>query len=154
MGEDWPSFLGPRRDGKSIETGILREWPPSGPPLVWTLDVGDGYSMPSVADGRLYHFDRDGDEVRLTAVGSVDGKSIWQVRAPTEYEDYYGYSNGPRASPVVDGDRVYTFGVDGWLRCHRTSDGSSVGRSIRILGSASCRTSLAWARPRSLRRTF
>ncbi len=65
-GEDWPSFLGPRRDGKSRETGILLDWPETGPPLVWTRVVGEGYSMPSVAGGRLYHFDREGDEVRLT----------------------------------------------------------------------------------------
>ena len=125
-GEDWPSFLGARRDGKSLESGILLDWPKTGPPLVWTRTVGEGYSMPSVAGGRLYHFDREGDEVRLTSLGSVDGELVWQVRAPTEYEDYYGYSGGPRASPVVDGDRIYTFGVDGWLRCHRASDGAIV----------------------------
>lgn len=123
-GEDWPSFLGPRRDSKSVETGVLRDWPASGPPLIWQRAVGSGYSMPSIARGRLFHFDRSGEETRLTCLASESGREIWQARDPTQYEDYYGYSNGPRASPVIDGDRVYTFGVDGWLRCHRFDDGA------------------------------
>ena len=123
-GEDWPGFLGPRRDGKSTERGILLEWPPAGLPLLWQRAVGEGYGMPSVARGRLYHFDRVGDRARLTCVRSTTGEQLWQVGSPTRYEDYYGYSGGPRASPLVDDDRVYTFGVDGWLRCRRSEDGA------------------------------
>ena len=74
--------------------------------------------------GRLFHVDRAGDKARLTALNATTGAQLWQVETPLEYEDYYGYSNGPRASPVVDGDRVYTHGVDGRLQCRRTEDGA------------------------------
>ncbi len=122
-GVDWPGFLGPTGDGKSPETGILTAWPEGGPPVLWQLELGEGYSMPSVAAGRLYAFDRHGDRQRLTCLDAATGAELWRSEHPVDYEDYYGFSNGPRTSPVVDGDRVYTFGVAGRLRCHSTADG-------------------------------
>lgn len=123
-GADWESFLGPGANSKSSETGILRQWPDSGPPLVWAVEAGEGYSAPAVSRGRLFHFDRVDDDARLTCLDAETGREIWQQTYPTDYADYYGYSNGPRNSPVVDGDRVYTFGVEGRLRCHRVTDGA------------------------------
>ena len=119
----WPSILGPGRDGRSSETGILRQWPEGGPPLVWSRRVGEGYSMPAVAGGRLYHFDRDGDETRLVALEADSGRQLWEARAPTAYRDYYGYSNGPRASPLIDEGRVFAYGVDGRLHAHDAGSG-------------------------------
>jgi len=122
-GIDWPTFLGPHRDARSPETGILTTWPANGPRLVWQMPLGEGYAGASVAAGRAFLFDRDGDQARLTAVRSETGEKLWQKRYPTAYEDMYGYSNGPRAVPVIDGDRVYTYGVEGHLRAHRVRDG-------------------------------
>lgn len=121
---DWPAFLGPTADSKSAEKLDLATWRrPAGPPVAWWREVGEGYSAPAVAGGRLFHFDRHGDRARLTCLDAASGEELWRAEYPTAYEDYYGYSNGPRASPVVDGDRVYVFGVEGRLRCHRVSDG-------------------------------
>jgi outer membrane protein assembly factor BamB len=122
-GADWPGFLGPQGDGKSGETSILLDWPDAGPPVRWHMPVGEGYSMPSVAGARLFVFDRHGDRARLTRVDAESGKEIWRSEYPTRYEDAYGFSNGPRTSPVIDGGRVYTFGVEGRLRCHGVADG-------------------------------
>jgi outer membrane protein assembly factor BamB len=125
-GEDWPGFLGPARDGKSAETGIRSDWS-DGLPILWYVEVGEGYSAPSVAAGRLFVFDRVGGAIggraRLRSLNAETGTELWRSEYPTDYQDYYQYSNGPRASPVVDGDRVYTFGVEGRLRCHRVIDG-------------------------------
>ncbi|MDX1389776.1 MAG: PQQ-binding-like beta-propeller repeat protein, partial [Acidobacteriota bacterium] len=125
-GSDWPAFLGPTGDGKSGETGTFVTWGENGPPLLWHVAVGEGYAAPSVADGRLYLFDRHGDLVRLTCMDALTGEELWRSEYATDYEDMYGYSNGPRAVPVIDGDRVYTFGAGGRLRCHRVKDGSVV----------------------------
>jgi outer membrane protein assembly factor BamB len=122
-GSDWPTFLGPTGDGKSPETGLLLKWPGGGPPLVWHVAAGEGYSMASVADGRLFFFDRDGDEARLRCLDPESGEERWKTSYPSVYEDYYGYSTGPRASPVVDGGRVFTFGVEGVLRAWSVTDG-------------------------------
>ncbi len=125
-GSDWPRFLGPTGNSKSPETGILTDWPSEGPPVVWWKEVGEGYSTPVIADGRLFFFDRHGDLARLTAMDPSTGEELWRSEYPTQYEDYYEYSNGPRASPAVDGDRVYIFGVEGRLRCHRVTDGELI----------------------------
>ena len=122
-GSDWERFLGPGGNNKSTETGIATQWPSEGPRLVWGIVVGEGYSGPTVSRGRLFHFDRYDDEARLSCRNSETGELLWQAGYPMEYEDYYDYSNGPRASPLVDGDRVYTFGVEGRLRAHRIADG-------------------------------
>jgi outer membrane protein assembly factor BamB len=124
-GHDWPGFLGPNRDGRSLEEGIRTDWS-GGLQILWQLALGEGYSPPSIAGGRIFVFDRHGDRARLTCRNAETGEELWRREYPSLYEDYYGYSNGPRASPVVDGDRVYTFGVEGRLRCHRVTDGELV----------------------------
>ena len=120
--EDWPSILGPRGDGTSEEKLEL-PWPAEGPKVLWWKAVGEGYSAPIVAKGRLFVFDRTGDEARLSAWDAESGRELWQMRYPSRYEDYYGYSGGPRAAPLVDGEQVFTYGVEGRLRAHAVSDG-------------------------------
>lgn len=123
VGADWYRFLGPDLNGKSREIGIRTDWSDGQLPVVWQRAVGEGYSMPSVADGRMFIFDRQGDQARLVCVDSQTGEEIWRATYPTTYKDHYGYSGGPRASPVIDGDRVYSFGVEGRLRAYRVEDG-------------------------------
>ncbi len=118
-GSDWPRFLGPTGDGKSTER-IRTDWPL---PIRWHRPVGEGYSAPSIARGRLYFFDRRGESARLTCRRAETGEELWSSEYPSVYEDYYDYSKGPRTSPVVDGGRVYAFGVEGMLRAHRAVDG-------------------------------
>lgn len=125
-GHDWAGFLGPTRDGKSRETGLLTSWPKDGPPLLWHVPVGEGYAAPSVAGNRLYLFDRHGDKARLTCLDARTGDQIWRAEYATAYEDLYGFSDGPRATPLIDDERVYTFGAEGRLRCHRVTDGSLI----------------------------
>lgn len=125
-GEDWPTFLGPRRNSTSTEQGILVPWPPQGPPVRWQRALGAGYGMPSIERGRLFQFERFGDRAQLTCLESETGKLLWQFNYSSDYEDLYGYNPGPRTSPVVDGDRVYCFGVEGMLHCVRVLDGTVV----------------------------
>ncbi len=122
-GSDWPGFLGPTSDSKSTERGILTRWGDDGPPLVWQLQLGTGYCMPVVAAGRLFQFDRLEDRARLRCLESTTGKMIWTFDYPSDFTDLYGYDNGPRSSPLVDGDRVYIFGAEGMLHCLRAADG-------------------------------
>ncbi|ANM32189.1 hypothetical protein ABI59_10280 [Acidobacteria bacterium Mor1] len=120
-GIDWPGFMGPAGDGHSPETGVT--WPEEGLPKLWDVEAGEGYGGPSLADGRLFFFDRVEDQARLRAFDAVTGELLWTSTYKTRYEDLYQFSNGPRATPVVDGDLVYTFGVEGMLRASRVTDG-------------------------------
>lgn len=120
---DWPQFLGPTRDGHSPETGLNWDWPRGGPPAAWTREVGSGWSGPVVAGGRVLLFHRRGDDEVLTAFDPADGKELWSVKAPTRYRDDFGFDNGPRATPLVAADRVFTLGADGRLSARALADG-------------------------------
>src|SRR5262245_32538980 len=125
-GQDWPIFLGPNQDSRSPETGIATKWGESGLKLVWQVKLGTSYGAPTIADGRLMQFDRFGDKSRLYCLNPETGKELWRYEFPAKYEDLYQYNNGPRCSPVIDGDRVYAYAVDGVLACCRVEDGKPV----------------------------
>ena len=118
-------FLGPLGNGVSSEKGIA-PWPKEGPRIVWKKRVGVGYGMPVVSRGRLFQFDRQGDDACLRCLRSETGEQLWTFKYPTQYEDHYGYNNGPRCCPVVDEDRVYIYGAEGMLHCVRVDDGELV----------------------------
>lgn len=123
-GSDWEQFLGPTGDGKSPERGLLTPWPVGGPRLVWQQRTGVGYGMPAISRGRLFQFDRHGTAARLTCHNAATMAELWRFEYPTDYEDMFGYDNGPRCQPVVDADRVYIFGAEGMLHCLRVLDGT------------------------------
>lgn len=125
-GSDWPRILGPNGDGSSAETGIPTAWPKEGLKKLWQCDLGQGYAPPVVAAGRLFHFDRFGDNCRLTCRNAETGEPVWKFEYPTAYEDQYGYEPGPRACPVVDGDRVFAYGPDGVLVAVSVADGKEL----------------------------
>jgi outer membrane protein assembly factor BamB len=127
-GGDWPGFLGPHRNGKSAEAGLVPKWPASGPTIVWQKPIGTSYSALAIAAGRLYHFARFGDLARLSCLDAKTGNEVWTCDHPSDYEDLFNYHNGPRAAPVVDGQRVYTFSAEGILQCVNAADGEPVWR--------------------------
>jgi len=105
-GEDWPSFLGPRGDGRSSLAAIPLPWPDSGPRIVWHAEMGEGYGAPAVAHGRIVLFDRVGNRARLRCLHAETGEPLWEASDPTAYRDSFGYDGGPRCCPVIAGDRV------------------------------------------------
>jgi outer membrane protein assembly factor BamB len=122
-GVDWPRFLGPQGTSESPEKGIIQTWAQDGLRLVWQLPLGTGYSMPVISKGRLYQFDRKGKNGRLRCLKSETGTDLWEFEYPTDYEDFFGYNNGPRCSPVVDDGRVYIYGPEGMLHCLTAEEG-------------------------------
>jgi len=60
---------------------------------------------------------------RVECLHRETGERYWSFTYPTQFEDRYGYNNGPRASPVIDGDRVYTYGAEGKLHCLKLETG-------------------------------
>ena len=123
-GVDWPGFLGPDHDSRSPEKGL--KWPAEGPRVVWQRGLGTSYGICSVSKGRAFQFDRSGRNAVLFCLKSETGQEIWKFEYPSEYDDMYGYDPGPRCCPVIDGDRVYLFGVEGMLHCLRVLDGKVV----------------------------
>ena len=114
---DWPCFLGPTHDYRSTETKLLATLPEAGPPLVWEMKKGSGYAAPVIAGERLVLFHRVNDEERVDCLDAQTGKRFWTFAYPTAYQDRYGYSDGPRATPTISGDSIFTCGVEGKLHC-------------------------------------
>lgn len=125
-GVDWPRFLGTEINGISKEMGIRKDWTQGKLKIRWQLATGEGYGMGSVADGRFFHFGKYDDEAILKCCVAETGKLLWQFRYLSDYTDMYGYDSGPRASPIVDGDRVYIFGVEGMLHCLNVGTGKVI----------------------------
>jgi outer membrane protein assembly factor BamB len=120
---DWASFLGPSHNAVSTETRLSRVLPP---PLVWEFPKGTGYASPAIAGQRLVFIHRLADEEIVECLHPETGSSLWRFRYPTAFEDRYGYNNGPRSSPVIDGRRVYTVGAEGKLHCLELMTGKVV----------------------------
>ncbi len=111
---EWPQWRGPNRDGISKETGLLKQWPDSGPPLVWkAAGAGRGYSSLSISSGRMYTMGLRGDREFVIAFDVATGKEAWSTAHGTAYRDSRG--DGPRGTPTVDGDRIYSLGGNGDL---------------------------------------
>jgi outer membrane protein assembly factor BamB len=117
--DDWPQWRGPDRTGVSKETGLLKEWPKDGPPLRWKrTDIGTGYSSPAVAGGRVYIQTTAGDREFALALDEATGKELWKAPIGGVGENYgvTAYT-GTRATPTVDGDRLYCLSSAGQLVC-------------------------------------
>ncbi len=110
---DWPEFRGPRRDGVSRETGLMSRWPDGGPPELWRVPLGEGYSAIAAVDGRLYTLIARDDRELAVALDAATGKQLWQVELGKRWKDMMG--NGPRSTPTVADGVVYALGAHGDL---------------------------------------
>ena len=109
---DWPQWRGPNRDGISEEVGLLKEWPDGGPQVLWRVSLGEGFSGISVADGRVYTMFSEGDDEFVVCLDASNGKEIWRFRSDSTYYEPEG-SNGPRATPTIDGEFLFTVSAQG-----------------------------------------
>lgn len=128
--DDWPQWMGPRRDNVWREEGIVDEFPADGPRVLWRAPLAGGYAGPAVAAGRVFitdyvtdadvkvaNFERKtstGTE-RVLCLDEATGTILWKHEYPVTYT--IAYPAGPRCTPTVDGDRVYTLGAEGDLFC-------------------------------------
>ncbi|MEO2019114.1 MAG: PQQ-binding-like beta-propeller repeat protein [Fuerstiella sp.] len=132
---DWTQWSGNDRLCNWNESGILDRFPEGGLQPTWTVKIGSGYSGPAVANGRVYVMDyRPQPETktlealeRLLCLDEKTGDIIWQHEWPTHYRrQLQSYATGPRATPLVDGDRVYTLGATGRIHCTDTATGKVI----------------------------
>ncbi len=137
---DWNQWQGPNRDGNWTEKGTLKKFPESGAKFLWKTAVANGYSGPAVAEGKVFVMDflpKAGDmtpnpgkksEVtgveRLLCLDAKNGKELWKFQYDCNYK--LSYPNGPRATPTVDGKKVYTLGAEGNLNCVSTQNGKVI----------------------------
>jgi outer membrane protein assembly factor BamB len=134
--QDWPQWMGPQRDNVWRESGIVDKFPAGGPPVLWRTPIAGGYAGPAVAQGRVFitdyvtadnvkvdNFERaefSGME-RVLCLSEDSGEVLWKHEYPVRYT--VSYPAGPRCTPCVEEDRVYTLGAEGHLFCFHVADG-------------------------------
>ena len=139
-GEDWPGWMGKNRDSVVAESGYLKAIPKEGLKTVWRVPLHGGYAGPAVAGGRVFVTDylvksgtntnnpggRDkleGTE-RILCLDEKTGKTLWEHKYERPYN--ISYATGPRATPTVDKDLVYSLGAEGDLICLSVAEGKVV----------------------------
>lgn len=126
---EWPQFRGTNRDGISSETGLLKQWPEAGPKLAWkATGIGAGYSGVAVVGDRIYTSGDQGPDGFVYALNAKDGKQLWAAKGGKAGAPGWGGFAGPRATPTIDGDLLFT--VDQWgdMVCLQTKDGENKWR--------------------------
>jgi outer membrane protein assembly factor BamB len=137
--DDWPQWMGPKRDNVWSETGVLDKFPAGGPKVVWRTPIAGGYAGPAVSGGFVYvtdyvtaadvridNFDRkefSGTE-RVLCLEQKTGKEKWKHEYPVKYA--ISYPAGPRCTPLVHDGKLYTLGAEGNLFCFNATDGKIV----------------------------
>lgn len=125
-GADWPQHLGMKRDSTSSETGLVRSFPKDGPTIAWKHPVGRGWAAPVVANGKLVIFHRlDTDEI-VECLDAATGKGIWKANYRSRYRDDFEFDDGPRSTPLIEENRVYTLGANGQLTAWELKDGKQI----------------------------
>ena len=118
---DWPRFLGPDGTGIAPDTGINKNWAQRPPKVLWqTAMHDDGYAGPSVAGGRVFIMDHQGEEDVVRAIDFTTGQDVWAFRYPDPGGPNYGFA---RSTPCYDDGRLYTLGRAGQLLCLSAADG-------------------------------
>jgi outer membrane protein assembly factor BamB len=126
---DWPQWRGPNRDGLSVETGLLKEWPKEGPPLLWlATGLGVGYSGVSVVGQRVFTMGERGDANYALALNRSDGKILWSAKVGKAGAPGWGGFAGPRATPTFDDGFVFALGQYGEVICVEAEEGKEVWR--------------------------
>lgn len=110
---DWPQFLGPDRNGISNETGLLNDWPPDGPPIVWRVPGGVGMSGFAVRGDRVVTMIQRDEMQWVVALQRDSGETLWSVAVAPEYGNAMG--DGPRATPNWVGNQIFTWTGEGIL---------------------------------------
>src|SRR5262245_26614733 len=140
--DDWPQWMGPKRDNVWRETGIVEKFPQGGPKILWRTPIYGGYAGPAVSGAKVFVLDRllakgaanpedpfDTKQAvksteRVLCLDAKTGKEIWKY----EYECPYqiSYPGGPRCTPLVHDGKVYTLGAMGNLFCFEADGGKIV----------------------------
>ena len=118
---EWPQFLGPNRNGLSTETGLVEAFPEGGPKIAWRMEGGVGMSGLSISQGHVVTMVQRKGKQRLVAFEAASGKPQWDTPIAPAYKNQMG--DGPRATPAIAGERVFTFTGEGILAAVNLADG-------------------------------
>jgi outer membrane protein assembly factor BamB len=121
---DWPVWLGPNQDGTAPDTGLNKDWDNNPPEKLWQVQMHDnGYAGPSVADGKVFIIDHEGQQDVVRAIDLETGDDVWECRYNDLEKANYGFS---RSTPVYHDGRLYTVSFKGNVACIDAETGEIV----------------------------
>tara|TARA_B100001175_G_scaffold311004_1_gene314836 strand:- start:704 stop:2065 length:1362 start_codon:yes stop_codon:yes gene_type:complete len=146
--DDWPGYLGPTRNTVWNETGVTIDFEKNPPKLLWSQAIGGGYSGPSVSGNRVYVMDREAEpykpekikpgtnlnfvrakipgKERVLCLDTKNGEVVWAHEYKASYSSVFIYAIGPRTTPLVHDDHVFTLGAEGHLHAYQAKGGKLV----------------------------
>ena len=124
----WTQWGGPTMEFRADSTGLKSEWPTEGPKELWSRDLGDGYSAVLVENGRAYTMYRDKDNEVVVCLDAATGKTVWEhsYAASTSEGHVHQFGDGPRATPLIAGNLLFTIGVSGHMNALDKKSGKVV----------------------------
>ncbi len=123
-GGDWPQFGGPERDLHAPAGETVSAWAAAGPKIAWDRELGGGFSAVSAVGDTLYTMWRDDEGEHVGAFEAATGKTTWSYLLDDRvFPDAKG-GDGPRATPTIVGDALFTIGAHGVMVSLDRADGS------------------------------
>jgi len=126
VAQDWPQWRGPNRDGVVASFAAPKVWPDK-LQTIWKVQVGLGHSSPVVVGRRVYLHSRQEENEVAYCFDLDTGKQLWRDSYPTPYmmnPAAVSHGKGPKSTPVVYNNNLYTFGISGILSCYDTMTGT------------------------------
>ncbi len=120
--EDVPQFFGLDRTGALPAARFSTDWNAQAPKELWRRPIGLGWSAFAVVGGRAWTQEQSGDDERVSCLDMATGRTLWSHAERTRFSEWQG-GDGPRATPTIDGGRVYALGATGLLLCLEAADG-------------------------------
>ncbi len=136
-GDAWRQWGGPSGDFQAPARDLAGSWPEGGPEKLWRRELGDGYSAILFEAGRLYTMYRAGDREIVICLDAATGRTIWEHRySHPPFEGLRGYGIGPRSTPLIAGDAIFTTGITGTMHALSKRDGGVMWHRELVAGRA------------------
>lgn len=123
--QEWPQWRGPNRDGVVASFTAPKVWPEK-LKTIWKVQAGIGHSSPVVVGRRVYLHSRQEENEVVSCFDLDTGKQLWRDSYPTPYmmnPAAVTHGKGPKSTPVVYNNKLYTLGISGILSCYDDTTG-------------------------------
>ena len=123
--DSWTQWGGEDHAFKAQSSSLKESWPETGPPKLWERELGEGYSAILVEDGKLYTQYRIDEKEAVAALDAKTGKTLWEKRYDASPADGHAdqFGRGPRSTPLLAGDQLFTIGVSGVMHSWNKTNG-------------------------------